>query len=344
METPYDEGRSGVRVENPLVAIALTGGLITLIVLLYNAGVWGPNPVNGRSHGTPGPVLGSFKTAEDVLSAAQHATMERDLPRAEAILFRGIEQYPTDQDLRVKYAETLVGLKKIPEAYEEYVAALAIGPRTHELEFAAGTMASMSGQPARAVEHFNAARTAQPNNPVYALYLAQVQRKQGDLDAAKANLLMVTTMRPDDATAWGTLADIALQENNLDLCLQHIEKARELQPASREWRLIAARAHKRKGDAERALIVLNGMDPAAKHEPVTVRLIAECYAMLERPADAGRVLAEASDATPGNADLAYEAATWYARAEETEKALTYARRAISLGHTGALKLVERLNK
>lgn len=344
METPYgDIRRPGVRVDNPLVAIALTAGLITLVVILYRAGVWGPVNVNGRqSQG--GAVLGSFANVEAVLAAADKALQSQDMPRADAILARGIEQFPAEQELRVRRAETLMAQKNAAQAYEEFVAALAIGPRTHELEFSAGTMANMAGLTARAAEHYSAAHASQPRNATYALYLAQVQRKLNDMPAAKANLIIAGKLNPDDATAWGVLADISLQENNLEMTLQHIAKARAIDPSSREWRLIEARALKRKGDPERAIMVLQGIDEPERHDPLIVRLLAECFAMLERPADAGEAFAEASDAHPEDAELAYETATWFARAEQNDKALHYAKRAISLGHQQAVKLVERLGR
>ncbi len=348
MESSPKDMRVGstVRITNPLVAIVVLAGVIGLTYVLYQSGVWGPPIANGRTHGgrRSTVVVPAFKSIKASIEAAQSYMQQREPARAEAVLAQAVSQYPDDQELRVLYARVLMELKKPAEAYEEYIAALAIGPRTHELEFAAGTMANLAGQTARAAEHYSAAQAAQPKNPAYALYLAQVQRKLGDIPAAKANLVMAANLKPDDATPWGTLADIALQENNLDMALQHIAKAREAQPRVKEWRLIEARIRKRKGDPETTIIVLMGIETPQRRDPQIVRLIAECYAMLDRPADAGHAFAEASDARPDDAELAYEAATWYARAEMKDRALVYAKRAIALGHTQAVKLVERMGK
>ncbi len=346
LENQYKDVRpgSGVRVDSPLVAILLLSGVAALTVILYNAGIWTPQRANGRPSGFRGVVVPAFQSIESTIEAANGYLRQREPEKAEAVLADGVAMFPADQELRVMHARTLMELKEPGAAYEEYVAALAIGPRTHELEFAAGTMANLAGQVARAAEHYSAAQAAQPRNAAYALYLAQVQRKIGDIPAAKTNLLLAANLKPDDAVPWGTLADIAFQDNNLDIALQHILKAREIQPRAKEWRLIEARIRKRKGDPETAIIVLMGMDAAHRREPHIVRLIAECFAMLDRPGDAGRAFAEASDARPDDADLAYEAATWYARGEMKEHALVYARRAISLGHAQAIQLVEHLGR
>lgn len=345
METPYGELKPprGPRIERPVIALALVAGLAVLTTLLWRAGVWSPRQANG---GQPGATHAqpSYKSIAASLEAAQTYLKLRDLAKAEAVLRESVRRFSEDQELRVLYAQTLMEMKKPGEAYEQYVAALTIGPRTHELEFAAGTMANMSGQPGRAVEHYSAAQAAQPANAAYALYLAQVQRKTGETQAAKANLLMAANLQPDDATAWGTLADIALQENNIEIALQHLKKARELQPDVTAWRLIEARALKRKGDPETALIVLLAINDAERSQTPILRLIAESYGMLDRSADAAATYAEASDANPTDKDLAYEAGVWFARADQKDKARAYGTRAMRLGHEHAVKLLEKLGK
>lgn len=345
METPHGELRPprGPRIDRPIIALGLVAGLAVLTTLLWRSGVWSPNAANGVQSAR-GPGGASYKSIAASLEAAQTYLKLRDLAKAEAVLREAIRKFPEDQELRVLYAQTLMEQKKAGEAYEQYVAALAIGPRTHELEFTAGTMANMSGLPQRAVEHYAAAQAAQPANATYALYLAQVQRKTGEIQAAKANLLMAANLTPDDATAWGTLADIALGENNIEIALQHVRKARELQPDASSWRLIEARAMKRKGDPESALIVLLAINEAERRQTPILRLIAECYGMIDRAGDAAAAYADVADANPTDRDLAYEAGVWFARAGQKDKAREYGGRAARLGHEHAMKLLEKLGK
>jgi predicted Zn-dependent protease len=277
-----------------------------------------------------------------ILDSARLLMRQSQWARAEAVLRPATMKFPEDQETRVALAETLVAQNKFADAYGQYEKALAIGPRESKMEYAAGMAASSAGLTERAEEHFSMAQTAQPNNASYALMLGTVQRKLNHIEAAKASLLRVVNLDPEKVVAWGTLADIALGENNLNLALQHIERARRLEPQNRDWRLIEARALKRKAEPEKALMVLLPMDPSQRHEGPVVRLIAECYGMLGRGPDAAAAMAEAFTADPTDKDLAYDTAVAFERIGNKSKALDYAKQAKILGHEGAPKLIERL--
>ncbi|MEX2080886.1 MAG: tetratricopeptide repeat protein [Dehalococcoidia bacterium] len=322
-----------------LIILLLAGGLIAILVAWNKAGGLSPSTANGQSHRVPAHI--AIKTA---LDAAHHHLRQNEATKAEAILRDAVGLYPADQELRIAFGESLMALRTFPAAYEQYVAALAIGPRTAEVEFTAGTLANSIGKPDRSVEHYAAAQRADPKNPAYPLYLAQVQLKRNETEAAKVNLMLAARLDPESAIAWGTLADVALRENNVNIALQHVAKARELQPNVGAWRMVEARALKRKGDVEPALLVLAGLTAAEKREPLVLSLLGECFGMANRPAEAGNVYADASDTKPDDANLAYEAAAWFARAEQTDKAMVFALRARENRHPQAEKLLERLGK
>src|SRR5690606_9618151 len=115
------------------------------------------------------------------------------------------------------------------------------------------------GRPQLAVEHFSVAQAADATNPDYPLYLGQTQMTLGELNPAKANLVRAALLRDSDARPWGMLAEIALQENVTDIALQHITRARALEPSEPAWTVIEARALTRKGEADRALRLLRSM-------------------------------------------------------------------------------------
>jgi tetratricopeptide (TPR) repeat protein len=279
-----------------------------------------------------------------ILDSARKYMTEGEWSKAEAILREASGQYPDEQEIYIALGETLVAVRKFDLAYEEYEKALAVGPRDGKVEFAAGLVANSAGRADRAIEHFFAAQVWEPANATYAMNLGLVQRKTGDIEGAKANLLRSANLDPDNAFAWGVLADIALGENNVGISLTHIAKARVLQPDSKDWRLIEARALKRRGDPERALMVLTPMEVSQRREPAVVRLMAECYGMLGRHAQAATVLADASLADGSNAELAYEAALAFERLGDKAKALEFGERAKILGSEPAARLVARLSQ
>ncbi len=350
-----------------LVAVlALVGGFTVLRSALR---------ANQNAGGTPSVVT---PTREEFITQAGDAMRDQAWGEAQAILQEAIGIYDQDQELRLQLADVLrsrattaswqreaqgvrgAGVvdsgaeaarldaeaaarrQDSVDAYEQLVAALRIGPPTPEIEFRAGLLASEIDDHAKAIEHYNAARTGAPTNSEYVLYLAQAQRAAGQRPAAKVTLLACVNLDPDNAIAWGTLADMFLEENKADLAIENIRKARAIQPDVTLWRLVEARALKRRGDAEEALQLLIALPDAEKHEPQVLALITECYAYLGRPMDAAHAFGAASDARPTDAALALEAAQRYRRAGDPQRALHYANNASMLGNLEAQTLAVEL--
>ncbi len=284
-------------------------------------------------HAAGAPTKGSAApaTASAIMQSAQSYMRQGEVEKAETILAEASRQYATDQALHVAYADVLMSRGKVAEAYAQYEQALAIGPREGTLEFTAGTAANMAGMSERAVEHYSAAQTADKTNPKYPLYLGQVQLKLGQADEAKASILRAALLDPEQAIAWGTLADVALRENNLDLALQHIAKARKLEPGVATWRLIECRALTRQGQPEKGVQLLITLGDSEKFSGPVLKQIGECYGMLKKPGDAAAVYTKASDAHPEDGALAREAADWAKRASDANAEARLDERARRLG-------------
>ncbi|MDX2147138.1 MAG: hypothetical protein SFZ23_06410 [Planctomycetota bacterium] len=283
------------------------------------------------------------RALDALLDAAGKYAQGGEFSKAEAILSQAIASAPDNQRLRLAFAEVLLAAKRPAESYDEYVAALSIGPRDAETEFRAGTVANMIDRPDRSVEHYLAAQRADPKNPQVPLFLAQVQTKLGQLEEAKANLVIAATMTPEKAVVWGSLAEIALRQNVTSMAAQHIAKARELEPESAVWRLLEARVLKRDGNAIAALQLLAGLDEQTRAQKPILAIMAECYGMLRRPSDAASLYVNAADEQVNDAELAFQAALWLERAGDTKGAIDYARRAEMAGHSDAGKVVARLS-
>ena len=324
-----------------LFLLAMILGLVAGLGAMWRAGLLNaPN----QSQARPRPVAQASPAAvvEQHLIAARDLMRQGETDRAVATLAAAVAEHRDDQDLRVAYGEALLHADNAPGAYEQFVAALSIGPREPALDFAAGTLARRIGRPQLALEHFSAAQAADPTNADYPLYLGQTQMSLGDLVPAKANLVRATLLRDSDARPWGMLAEIALQENVTDIALQHITRARALQPSAPAWKVIEARAMKRKGEPDRALQLLRSMSESDQRTKPVMRLMAECHGMLREPDIAAALFVEAADLAPDDAELAYEAAVWLERRGDRQRALIYAERAAAGGVEGADKLVERL--
>lgn len=325
-------GRAGV-----IASVALAGALAIGLALTIRAALTPP-----AGPATPNPA--SPETIDAILNAAQTYLKEDELGKAEAILKEAIAQHVEEQRLYSLYGEVLVAAGRHAEAYEQYVKALAVGPRGAELEFTAGTVANMAELPDRAIEHYATAQASAPTDPRIPLYMAQVQIKKNELTEAQKNLLIAGRLDPDVAIVWGTLAEVLLKENKPEIAISTVRRARELEPQKVLWRLLEARAVKRLNRPEDALQLLVGLSDAQRMEPGVLPLMAECYGMLSRPADAGGVFARASDMDAENPAYALQAAQWLEKAGNLDGARRYAERAARLEAQGAAELLTRLGK
>ena len=237
--------------------------VIVILLLLAAAGAMGVlvmrratnNALQAANNTNAGSATAPAQQPEkldDILNTVQSLKRDQQWDKAETLLTSAIARNADEQALYVQYAEVLIGKNQQEQAYEQYEKALAIGPRSAELEFVAGTTASAANRLDRAEEHFGAAQAQNKTDWKPPLFLAQVQVKQSNFAEAKKNLLMATHLKSDLGVAWGTLAEIAMRENDASIALQHIAKARELEPDSVLWRLVQARALKRLGKPQRS--------------------------------------------------------------------------------------------
>lgn len=327
-----------------MISTIAIGGLLVLLVVGVVLAIRGALGPSGATATDPNAPPAKLDTLDAVLNAAKTYTQQDELGKAEAVLRQGIIQWPEEPRLYVSLGELLVSRKKPADAYEQYEKALSLGKRDPEVEFAAGTVANMANLPERALEHYAAVQAANPTDKRVAIYMAQVQLKLDQVNEAKANLLIAGKLDPDNPMVWGTLAEVALRENKVDLALSHVSKARQAEPDNLMWRLVEGRAKARQAKPEEALQLFVGLGELDKRDPAVLAIMSECYGMLKRPGDAAALYAKAADAEPTAGELSMQAALWHQRAGNLDKAITYAKRAKMLDVRGADAVLDMLEK
>ena len=338
--------RAGVLATTVGVLLLLGGGAWWVAGVLMRPATSAEPPVgidegSGDDSGTPGAAgVLSPDALGEMLQAAQDAVVSGDGARARRVLAQGVSEYPDDQDLRAAFGELLLGLGDAGAAYEQYAAALAVGKPTGALQFGAGLAASVSGDPQRAAAHFDAAQQLEPSVAAYAIYLATSRRAIGDLEGASAALVRATVLAPDNADAWGLLSEVALQQNRAVLAQQHAERARTLEPGEPAWRVLEARALKRGGDAEGALLVLRGIEGEALYGASVLRTMGECLGLLGRQDEAAELYLEAVLVRGDDAEVLFDAAVWQERVGQAANATRLAERSAELGHAPARRWLD----
>lgn len=336
-----DSGRS----IGPLLAVAaLAIAVVGVGWFVFRMAVGGPASTNGAAMARD-----AAKAVEAGLDAAAVYSRQGKFGEATAILSRLAEQSPENQTVRLALAQSLVGEKEFAAAYAQYEAAFAIesadggqsamNAAHARLQFEAGTCANQAGLTRQAAEHYHLAQLADPADARYPLYLAMIQIKLGEDDAATASLVRAAHLNPELAEAWGTLAELALKKNALGLASQHLENAERLQPEVARWRHVRARILNRQGEPEKAATLLLALPPAARRERDVMTTLAQTYGLLKRPADAARLYADAAKDTPDDAELRFQAATWFERAGDAASAAEHARIGALLGHEGCRELL-----
>jgi len=309
-----------------------------------------PDSADASTRSTDQALADAAQRIDAALREAEKLQRQGEYAVAETLLREALERHPNDRDLRVMLAETLLSQDRYREAYEQYNHAIAAGPDIPELHFAAGTVANVAGMPDRAAEHYKHAQRLARSNPKHPLYLGQIQRKLGRINEAKESLLRAANLDPSLAIAWGTLADIALGENNLSIARTHVRRAIDAAPHAVAWRIVEARILRRSNQPEQAARALMALDRATRlSDPNVLRELALCYGMLNRPGESARLYARAVEFNQKRQsasldELLYEAALWYERAGESDVAAVYADRAARRGHEQAAKLAQRLSQ
>jgi tetratricopeptide (TPR) repeat protein len=342
-----------------VLVVALAAVLAVGAVMVGLAALGGQKPPDAGA----GPKVGGAQAIAAIMDGAARLMQQREYDKAEVILAAAIKEHPFDADLRRQHAESLVALQRYKDAYAEYEALIALAnPSPHakaagapvsgggapkpidaRLQFEAGTVASKAGLLDRAEEHYSMAQSGAPGEAKYPLYLAMVQIKRQERQEAIASLVRAVHLNPDLAEAWGTLAELALGDNQLGLAQQHVERAITLQPEAGRWRLVKAKVLKRSGradDVQKAATMLLALDPTERRKPEVLETLAECYGLLKRPADAAAMYIEAAKTDPTDADLAYQAALWSQRAGDDAGAMTWAKTAAMLGSAEARDMVK----
>ncbi|MFK7758673.1 MAG: tetratricopeptide repeat protein [Phycisphaerales bacterium] len=354
LQTPQKSSRSILKSREGSstlqTAILIIGALLSLVLIYYAARsligeqmgesvLMDAGQDDGEFDATqPAPI----QTIEQVLESVQVYVASEEYPPAVAILKAAVNRYPNDPDLRYSLGELYLLTQDPTLAYQQYQSGIEINSKAGgvgsvdpKILFTAGTLANTIGQPERALEHYMGAMQADPQNPDYPLYLANIQLKLNQLSASKASLAMAARLDPGRAHVWATWAQVALRENNSEIALQQIEKARQLEPAVAAWSILEAQIQKRAGNPERSIELLTALPDGALFASEPMKILAESYGMMGNPSEAASRMMDFASSVPTDPQAAFDTALWLQRAKQLDSARQWGKRARDLGHARA---------
>jgi predicted Zn-dependent protease len=298
----------------------------------------------GSTAGSPEARTKPVDTINLALSAIDDYMRQGRYVDAGVIADRACAKFPDDSPLRQVYAAALIGQERFADALTQMEEAVRIGPPTAKLYFDTGVIANQAGKPARAAELFNLAAMKDPTEAQYPLFLGMVQIKLGEEGPGAASLSKALRLNNDIPQAWGTLAELSLKANTLDLALDQVSKARALQPESVQWRNVEAKIHKRNNQPQKAVDLLAGLNPEDLLKSGALQTLAESYGMMGRPLTAAKAYANAASYKNNDPLLFLEAAKWFKKGGDLTMARSAAQVAVDFGHAPAREFLATLEK
>lgn len=263
----------------------------------------------------------TFEGREAALKAVDEYLQTEQLGQAEVIIQALLERDADDLLALDRLTEVLLSESRNEEALRVLVRIVELDPENAPARFRTGLVANMVGDLEVAIEQFRQASLIDRSNPQYPLYLAQMYVKSQELEEAKTRLLQAIALDPSLDKAWGTLAQIALLQNNPEMARQHIGRARQLNPDYLLWKVEEAKVMRRLNEPRDALAMLNALPASQRHEPLVVEQIGLCWAMINEPQKAAEAHVELLNRDPSQWPSAVAASRFYLVAGDESQAI-----------------------
>lgn len=309
------------------VAVVVVG----TVVAVKMAGNGAPQPANGHTHtrpDTPTTTKRTLTTADleeiqaSLDAVATYISTDR-LGEAGEIMDALVAKYPNQPEVLHQQVEVDLLRHNIREAYEAAKKLTVLTPKDAEAHFNAGIIADDLDELDAAISHFRAASGVDTSNPKHPLYTAQIFIKKHDYRNAQIYLLQAVHLDESQHIAWGTLAEVELLQNQVELAAQHIAEARRLGPEVFKWRLVEARILRRQNKPEDALLKLNALDASLRLHKETVKEASLCWSLLGEPMKAAELHIQRLEREPDAWDAALAAADFLYKADAIDEARRY---------------------
>ena len=300
-----------------------------VLLALLSVTVW----VGRRPAHEPAPPAGSVPLDDETARAElelieQRYPAQRDsgnLDQALTEITRVVEKYPGYAAARVQMALVLAETGRSESAYIHLKKCLDLDNQQPNVELLAGTFAMQLNDLTGSAHHFSRAVGLAPENGEYRVYLAQVQIRRHQFDAARMTLLDALRLDSSLHEAYFSLADVFARQNELQLALQQVQKAIENTPIAERKKQIGyilrkAKLLQRMNQPEQSLQTLRHIPARRRQELDVLEEMAISWNLLKRPEKSAELYEQVLAQRPTQWRLAAGAARWQIASGEVEKA------------------------
>jgi tetratricopeptide (TPR) repeat protein len=147
-----------------------------------------------------------------------------------------------DVGIRIAYAQTLLSLKELDEAEEQFRKILAENPQQYRVLFSLGRIARMRNEPQAALDWFKAAAEIDPDSQETQKEIADTLMFLGRIEGAEIVYRQILSQTPGQQSAVFGLLKILRQRGDWPGALQIAEAAKEAEPGNLKLRVEFANA------------------------------------------------------------------------------------------------------
>ncbi len=215
-------------------------------------------------------------------------------------------------------------IERINHAAAAYAQAVRRSPENAPLHHAAAVVFDLAGKSKDALALYQRASDLEPQNTQFLLYLAQAMTRAEEYTKATATLARLLKIDPSEAWGYACLAEIDLAEKHTSMALDHIRKAREIDPDQKAFRITEAKVLRRSGKPRDALELLLALPEAETVAEAPTFELATSYEMIGRPDKAAEAWERCYRSNPSGWRAACEAAEAFIRAKRLPEAKVWA--------------------
>jgi tetratricopeptide (TPR) repeat protein len=344
----------GVLTALPALSLALVFGVVSanrLSAYYDEAGLWRDvlrrQPDNYMAHDNLGYFLhnaGRIPDAVDEFRAAlsirqDYASAQSHLGMAlakighstEAIeILQNVLRKSNDADAHNNLGHALMNAGRLPEAVEEFTAALALNPNYPAALNNLGVTLSQTGHLPEAIEQLQHAVRVQPNKAETHNNLAMALLKAGRMSEAIEEFKTALALKPDDPAALNNLAIALSQTGRLSEAIEYLQHALNVQPNHAKTHNNLAMALLKSGRVTEAIDEFHAALQLKHDDPVTLNSLGMVLAQAGRLEEAIEQLGHAVRVRPEYVEAHVNLGTVLARSGKVPEAIEQLQLALKL--------------
>ena len=227
---------------------------------------------------------------------------QKDFAGAGAAFQQALKINPRSPETHNNLGNSYVVQQKNDVAEREFRTTLRYAPGNHDANYNLGLLLLARNDPQGAITYFS---RVQPQGPEVLFNLTQAYLGAGQTEKGLELARSLSEQAKNDVRAHFTLGVLLAKQKQYDAAIHEFEVANSLQPNTFEILHNLGQAYLKKGDNEKARIVLSRALKVSPESAATLYLIAQTYSEEGKDLDALELLVKAHKLAPRDTDVIF---------------------------------------